>query len=102
MEVNPFLLSDEELDQWFKEEQQKENAIHNKLTELKFNTSLWRVSKKEFFIVSKSTKKENHIQLTFFRNNEPQYDIMRTTNNIKDIVRELYQTEATLKETIIN
>lgn len=97
MSVNPFLLTEYEFQQWIEADQQKRNEIESLLSHLQYIPSLWRKDKESFYIVSKSAKKNNSIQITYFHKDMPIFDRVRNINDISDIVDELHQSEATIE-----
>jgi hypothetical protein len=97
MSVNPFFLTEYEFEQWAEEQDRKFNDIHKLLSHLKFIPSFWKCGNGTF-IISKSAKRNNMLQLTRFDNNNiPVYDLCRELNDIKDIVTELIQSESTIQ-----
>jgi hypothetical protein len=66
----------------------------DKTTPNKLITKWETQNKQEFIIVSSSAKKQNYYQLTFFRNNQPQYDLQRQTN--EELAHELTLLDATI------
>lgn len=97
MSVNPFLLTEVEFEKWAAEQDKKRNNIKSLLNHLKFIPSLWKKDDNSFYIVSKSAKKENSLQLTYFYKDQPISDIVRDINDISDIVEELYLSESKIQ-----
>ncbi|WP_137743283.1 hypothetical protein [Robertmurraya siralis] len=97
MSVNPFLLTEHELQQWYAADQEKRNNIHSLLSHLKYIPSLWKKDHQSYYIVSKSAKKPESLQITLFTNNMPIFDRVRNINDISDIVEELHLSEATIQ-----
>lgn len=96
--LDPFFMTELELSNWLEEQTRKENEIHGLLSHLKFIPSIWK-SETNTFIISKSAKKENMLQLTCFNSeNVPCYDLIRSLNNLSDIVTELIQSDATIQQ----
>ena len=96
--LDPFMMTELELSHWLEEQTKKENEIHSLLSHLQFIPSLWK-SENNTYMITKSAKKENMIQLTCFNNNNiPSYDLIRSLNNLPDIVAELIQSNATIQQ----
>jgi hypothetical protein len=97
-DVNPFLMTELELTNWLHEQEKKYNEVHSLLSHLKFIPSFWK-SENNTFIISKSAKKENKLQLTCFdKNNIPVYDLIRSLDDIRDIVEEIINNECTIQQ----
>lgn len=98
LHTDPFFMTELELSNWIEEQSRKEKEIHSLLSHLKFIPSLWK-GNNQTFIISRSAKKENMIQLTCFnKDNIPAYDLIRSLNNLTDIVQELIQSESTIQQ----
>lgn len=96
--IDPFFMTTLELENWLNSQQQKYNDIHSLLSRLQFIPSLWK-SNTQTFIISKSAKKENMLQLTCFNSkNIPVYDLIRPLNDIKDIVEDILTNECTIQQ----
>jgi hypothetical protein len=98
MSVNPFFLTEYEFELWAEKQDQKEKETTALLKHLAFIPSFWKCESGTF-IISKSAKRNNMIQLTRFDNNNlPVYDLCRPLNDIKDIVTELIQSESIIQQ----
>jgi hypothetical protein len=96
--IDPFLMNELEFHNWMTEQNKKHNEINSLLSHLKFIPSLWK-SENNTFIISKSAKKENKLQLTCFdKNNIPVYDLIRSLDNINDIVEEIVINDCTIQQ----
>jgi hypothetical protein len=96
--LDPFLMTELELTEWLDEQERKYNDTHNLLKHLKFIPSFWK-SENNTFIISKSAKKENKLQLTCFdKNNSPVYDLIRSLENLNDIVEEIVTNECVIQQ----
>jgi hypothetical protein len=96
--IDPFLMNELEFHNWMNEQTKKHNEISSLLSHLKFIPSLWK-SENNTFIISKSAKKENKLQLTCFdKNNIPVYDLIRSLDNINDIVEEIVINDCTIQQ----
>lgn len=95
--MNPFLMTELELSNWLQQQEQLLNDTKALLNHLKFIPSLWK-SDNNTFIISRSAKKENMLQLTCFNNGIPSYDLIRPLNSIDDIVNEIVNNEATIQQ----
>jgi hypothetical protein len=96
--TDPFFMTEIELSNWMDEQEKKYNDTHTLLSHLKFIPSLWKSDNNNIFIVSKSAKKPNMLQLTCFNNNIPTYDLIRSLDNINDIVNDLITNECTIQQ----
>jgi hypothetical protein len=97
--IDPFFMTELEFNNWIAEQDKKKNDIHDLLSHLKFIPSLWKGDNSKTFIITKSVKKENMLQLTCFNsNNIPCYDLIRSLNDISDIVDDLILNESTIQQ----
>jgi hypothetical protein len=97
IKMNPFLMTELELTNWLEDQERKYNEVNSLLKHLKFIPSLWK-SVNNTFIISKSAKKENMLQLTCFNNGIPSYDLIRSLDNLNDIIEEIVNNEATIQQ----
>jgi hypothetical protein len=74
----------------------KYNEIHNLLTHLGSIPSIWKKDKNTFFIISKSAKQPNKMQLTQFNNNVPIFDMIRS--DFKDFTHELVINDCNIEQ----
>jgi hypothetical protein len=96
--TDPFFMTELEFNNWMSEQDKKFNETHSLLSHLKFIPSLWK-GNNNTFIISKSVKKPNMLQLTCFdSNNIPSYDLIRSLDNLKDIVEEIVNNECIIQQ----
>lgn len=96
--IDPFFMTELEFSNWMDEQNRKQKEITNLLSHLKFIPSLWK-SENNTFIISKSAKKENKLQLTCFdKNNIPVYDLIRSLENIIELADELINNDCTIQQ----
>lgn len=96
--INPFLMTELELTNWLDDQERKYNDTLSLLKHLKFIPSLWK-SDNNTFIISRSAKKQDKLQLTCFdSNNLPVYDLIRSLDNLNDIVEEIVNNDCTIQQ----
>jgi hypothetical protein len=84
-----------EFEKLAEEYDQKFNLYQSLLNHFQTIPSLWRKDKNNFIIITKSAKQPGQMQLTYFRNNEPTYDMIR--DNFTDFAHELVINDCNLE-----
>lgn len=85
------------LDQLLQKDKDKSNEIQMILNKYKGHTLKWHKSDRCFYILSKSTKKEG-FQLTYFINNKPVSDRIRSNYLDDDFIEDLVVNNCELEK----
>ncbi len=88
---------DHTLDLIYQQEEQEKELIQSLLKKFDRFPSKWVKDNKSYYLITVSAKRDGHMQLTYFNNNQPVMDMIRPIAHDKDIINELHDNYCTLE-----